>query len=312
MRQLRLGDLLLRAQVVGESQLNAALAEQKQWGGRLGSILVRMGVLSEDLLVKALARQLNLPRAAIGPGDPIEVPAAVLARVDRATCEKALILPIAWVAERRSVVVAAADPLNVVALDDFSRRIGVRIELMLAGETHIMQAMGRVFGRAPNVDSRVTAQDNGVSFVDNSGRVIPQRPATGGSPVPMTSPPAFTQPSQPFTQPPQPFTQPPQPFTQPPQPFTQPPRTFTQPPQAVAQPATGFTGPPRPGWAPQPGAAWSAPPPTGPSMAPAPVGADDLRALADQQLRAMRALVELLIERGIISRAELQAWMGGR
>jgi hypothetical protein len=284
MSQIRLGDLLLRAQVVSEAQLNAALVEQKQWGGRLGSTLVRMGVLSEDLLVKALARQLNLPRAAIGPADPIEVPAAILARVDRATCEKALILPIAWVAERRSVVVAAADPLNVVALDDFSRRMGARIELMLAGETHIMQAIGRVFAGAPTVDSRVTAQDNGLSFVDNTGRVIPQRPAAGGSSVPMASPPAFTQP----------------------------PRSFTQPPQAAAQPPTGFTGPPRPGWAPQPGAGWSAPPPTGPSMAPAPVGADDLRALADQQLRAMRALVELLIDRGIISRAELQAWMGGR
>ena len=50
MSQIRLGDLLIRAGVVNDGQLNAALAEQKQWGGRLGTILVRMGALSEDLL----------------------------------------------------------------------------------------------------------------------------------------------------------------------------------------------------------------------------------------------------------------------
>jgi hypothetical protein len=288
MTQIRLGDLLVRAQVVSEAQLGAALAEQKQWGGRLGTILVRMGVLNEDLLVKALARQLNLPRAAIGPTDTIGVPDAILARVDRATCEKNLILPIGWVTERRSVVVAVADPLNVVALDDFSRRMGARLEIMLAAETQLLQAVGRVFGGSPGVDSRVTGQENGLSFMDNSGRTMQQQQQAGG----------FSQPpQQAFSQPPQQAfsQQPPQPaFSLPPQP------AFSQPPGAA------------PGWSPQPPTGWTAPPPATPPTMPAPptTGADDLRVLADQQLRAMRALVELLIERGIISRAELQAWMG--
>jgi hypothetical protein len=168
MSQIRLGDLLVRAQVVSEAQLNAALAEQKQWGGRLGSILVRMGVLNEDLLVKALAKQLNLPRAPLGPTDPLQVPEAVRTRVDRATCERLLMLPIGWVQERRAVVVAVADPLNVVAIDDFSRRIGARVELMIAPETQLMQAIARVFTGAGGVDSRVTGTEEGLSFVDNS------------------------------------------------------------------------------------------------------------------------------------------------
>lgn len=81
---IRLGDLLIKAGVVNDAQLNAALNEQRQWGGRLGAILVRMGALSEDLLVKALAHQLNIPRAAIGPTDPIVVPQQILDRIDRA------------------------------------------------------------------------------------------------------------------------------------------------------------------------------------------------------------------------------------
>jgi len=269
MSQIRLGDLLVRAQVVSEAQLNAALAEQKQWGGRLGSILVRMGVLNEDLLVKALAKQLNLPRAPLGPTDPLQVPDAVRSRVDRATCERLLMLPIGWVQERRAVVVAVADPLNVVAIDDFSRRIGARLELMIAPETQLMQAIARIFTGAGGVDSRVTGTEDGLSFVDNSGRMMSQ--------TPRAAPTATPQPAAPV---------------------------WTTPPTAPPQPAWAApTAPPQPAWAaptapPQP--AWTAPP----------TGVDDLRVLAEQQLKAVRALVELLVERGVVSRAELQAWLG--
>jgi hypothetical protein len=268
MSQIRLGDLLVRAQVVSEAQLNAALAEQKQWGGRLGSILVRMGVLNEDLLVKALAKQLNLPRAPLGPTDPLQVPEAVRTRVDRATCERLLMLPIGWVQERRAVVVAVADPLNVVAIDDFSRRIGARVELMIAPETQLMQAIARVFTGAGGVDSRVTGTEEGLSFVDNSGRMMSQTPRAAPpstTPQPMTPQPQWSAP------------------TAPPQP------AWTTPPTAPPQPA------------------WTTPPTAPPQAAP---GVDDLRILAEQQLKAVRALVELLVERGVVSRAELQAWLG--
>src|SRR5207245_1672131 len=36
--RIRIGDLLVRAGVITELQLKAALAEQQQWGGKLGSI----------------------------------------------------------------------------------------------------------------------------------------------------------------------------------------------------------------------------------------------------------------------------------
>lgn len=255
----------MRAQVVSEAQLNAALAEQKQWGGRLGNILMRMGVLNEDLLVKALAKQLNLPRAPLGPTDPLQVPEAVRTRVDRVTCERLLMLPIGWIQERRAVVVAVADPLNLVAIDDFSRRIGARLELMIATETQLMQAIARIFTGAGGVDHRVTGTEEGLSFVDNSGRTIPQTPRAAPSMAP-----------QPVT---------------------------TQPQWAAP------TAPPQPAWTAPPQPAWTTPPTAPPQPAQA-AGVDDLRVLADQQLKAVRALVELLVERGVVSRAELQAWLG--
>jgi len=57
----KLGELLVDAGVVDEMQLEAALGEQKNWGGRLGQTLMQMGVLDEETLVRTLARQLAIP-----------------------------------------------------------------------------------------------------------------------------------------------------------------------------------------------------------------------------------------------------------
>ena len=45
---LKLGELLLKAQLVNQQQLNKALEEQKTTGGKLGEILQRLGFVTED------------------------------------------------------------------------------------------------------------------------------------------------------------------------------------------------------------------------------------------------------------------------
>ena len=69
--RIRLGELLVRAGVLDEYKLNAALAEQQRWGGRLGRVLVDMGFVSEEILVKALSKQLAVPVAQSGTLPPI-------------------------------------------------------------------------------------------------------------------------------------------------------------------------------------------------------------------------------------------------
>jgi len=55
-----IGQLLIEAGLIGETDLARALAFQQRYGGRLGSILVRLGALSEERLMPILANQLNL------------------------------------------------------------------------------------------------------------------------------------------------------------------------------------------------------------------------------------------------------------
>ncbi len=75
-----------------------------------------MNLVTEDLLVKALSRQLQLAEASLAAQPLIAVPPALRGLIDRTTCERLLMLPIGVVVERRVVVVAAAGPLNMVAV----------------------------------------------------------------------------------------------------------------------------------------------------------------------------------------------------
>ncbi len=55
----KLGELLVMAGAIDQTQLGAALAEQRKFGRPLGTTLVRMGFLDEEALVRTLARQLR-------------------------------------------------------------------------------------------------------------------------------------------------------------------------------------------------------------------------------------------------------------
>lgn len=177
---MRLGELLLRAGVVTELQLRAALAEQKRWGGKLGAVLVRMGALSEDLLVKALSKQLGIPRANLSE---VSVPQAILTKMGRNVCEEHTVLPLSYIQERRALQVAVSDPFNVVLLDDLSRRTGVRVEPVLAGEGAIRTAIGRLFGGG--LDGSVTGQEPGMKLLNNQmTSLLEQTPVKEGRRIP--------------------------------------------------------------------------------------------------------------------------------
>lgn len=167
---IRLGELLLKAGVIQPQDLERALAEQRRWGGRLGTTLVRMGVLTEDLLVKALARQLGLPRANL---EAIQVPAQLLARIDRAECERQVLVPLAYVQDKKTLLVAVADPSNVVAMDDLGRRVGLKVEPYLAGETAIRAALTRLFAAG---GAAAVPEETGLRLVNNQGESMRDQP----------------------------------------------------------------------------------------------------------------------------------------
>src|SRR5688572_10921775 len=71
----KIGECLVQAGLITETDLQAALVEHKKSGERLGSVLVRMNLATERQIAKALAYQLGFSyvNLAENPPDPSAV-----------------------------------------------------------------------------------------------------------------------------------------------------------------------------------------------------------------------------------------------
>ena len=179
--RIRIGDLLVKAGVITDLQLRAALAEQQQWGGKLGDILVRMEFLSEEVLVRALSKQTGIPRADLsGPGDR-----AALALIPPDVAEEFGLVPMQLKDEGRTVVVAMSDPLNLGVTDHLrSLTSAKKIEAQLAGASAIRSAISRWY-RGEELFGE-EGEQSAMKVVNNSGQsVVTQDPR----PAPKTAPP---------------------------------------------------------------------------------------------------------------------------
>jgi Type II secretion system (T2SS), protein E, N-terminal domain len=185
--RIKIGDLLVRAGVITELQLKAALAEQQQWGGKLGDILVRMEFLTEEVLVRALSKQTGISRADLsGEGNK-----AALAVVPADTAEEFGLVPIGLKDQGRVLLVAMSDPLNISATDHLvSLTGGKKIETQLAGASAIRNAISRWYRGEELL--REDGEQSGMKIVNNAGNTVVEMRAAPKAPKGKTagSPPA--------------------------------------------------------------------------------------------------------------------------
>jgi Type II secretion system (T2SS), protein E, N-terminal domain len=237
--RIRIGDLLVKAGVITELQLKAALAEQSQWGGKLGDILVRMEFITEEVLVRALSKQTGIARADLSGDADREA----IARIPAETAEEFNMVPLGLAEEGKVLVVAMSDPGNVMVTDHLHSLTGCRVEAKLAGASAIRNAIARWYRGA-----ELGEESTGMKIMNNAGitQVTVDPRKKRGETAPATRPKAIS----------------------------------TPPP--VAQP-------PRNGGAVRPSAV------------------EVLRGVEETQRRsvaALKAMVELLIEKGVFSREE--------
>jgi hypothetical protein len=182
--RIKIGDLLVKAGVITDSQLKASLAEQAQWGGKLGDILVRMEFLTEEVLVRALSKQTGIPRAELnGQGD-----ALALAKVPAEVAEEFGLVPVALQDEGRTLIVAMSDPLNLMVTDHLRSLTQCRIVAQLAGTSAIRGAISHWY-RGHELGSGDTAEVSGIRIVNNSGNtVVTMQPRSKPVPRPAEAP----------------------------------------------------------------------------------------------------------------------------
>jgi type IV pilus assembly protein PilB len=147
----QLGEILLDDGLVTQDQLLAALDEQVIRGVSLGRVLVEAGVLSESQLVSALAQQVGLPFVDL---DEYNVDRKAVVLIPGSLCRRYTVLPIGF--EGGSLLLAMADPGNVLALDDV-RQIS-RMQVIPVVATH--EDLSRALDRFIRADGEMTELSN--------------------------------------------------------------------------------------------------------------------------------------------------------
>lgn len=161
-RRRRLGDLLIEAGLISETQLKAALNEQRKWGGRLGRTVVEMGFVTETAIGTVLAQQLELPSIDLDT-EPLPETAATWLRLD--LCERYGVIPVGINHGTRTLDLATSDPTNVEHLQALEFATNMKVQPVVATASAIERAIRKYyFGEATEPPHPEAAQASGPTF----------------------------------------------------------------------------------------------------------------------------------------------------
>lgn len=171
----RLGEVLVDAGLLTPAQLDEALREQQAASGprrRLGAVIVSLGLAREVDVAAALATQLGLRLARLDARPPRP---EVVRLLPRPVAERSRAVVVHQ--EARRLVVASADPTNVVALDDVRVATGCQdLEVIVATESEVRDHLLRAWSEDVRNDPPLTRPA--------SGRVVGAEPTeVGDAPV---------------------------------------------------------------------------------------------------------------------------------
>jgi len=151
----RLGELLVRENLISLQQLRQAQAEAARSGAPLAATLAKLGYTSENEITQFLSQQYRVPAVNL---DEFEIDPEVIKLVPKEVCEKNKIIPLSRAGSQ--IVVAMADPTNLHAIDDIKFLTGLSVEPVVAGEGAIAQAVERHYTpQGPSYDEVMAGFD---------------------------------------------------------------------------------------------------------------------------------------------------------
>ena len=138
---VKLGEMLVRAGLISQEQLNEALESQKTNGEKVGFNLIRLGYVREDDITQLLSEQYGVPSINLRH---FEIDATVINLIPSEVAQKYLVLPVNRTGA--TLTIAMADPTNVFAMDDIKFMTGYNVEPVVASEIAIREAIEKYYG----------------------------------------------------------------------------------------------------------------------------------------------------------------------
>jgi type IV pilus assembly protein PilB len=144
----KIGEILIHAGKIDESQLNSALAEQKQTNEKIGQTLVSTGVIDEDDFITAYSMQMGYRKADNFLLLEADQDAVGLIPEDFARSNSVLAVK----KSENAITIVMEDPEDIATIDSVKRLTGLDPDIVVAGPDLITKAMDQLYGEITKAD----------------------------------------------------------------------------------------------------------------------------------------------------------------
>jgi type IV pilus assembly protein PilB len=151
----KLGEILVRENLISPQHLREALDYQREHGGRLGFNLVKLGLISDDMITAVLSRQYGIPSVNL---DLFKIDPSVISLIPQEVAQKHSVLPLSRVGA--TLTLAMVDPTNVFAMDDVKFMTGLNVEPVVVAEGSVQLAIAKYYGSSREIElATVTTEE---------------------------------------------------------------------------------------------------------------------------------------------------------
>jgi type IV pilus assembly protein PilB len=140
-QRLLFGEWLIGRDQLTHRQLREVLSEQQQNGGRLGQVLCKLKMLDDESVTRSLAEYLGLEYLSLH--NPAEIEVDVARQIPERIAKRFCLVGISQVDDH--VVVAMADPLNIIAIDTVRFRMGRKVKPVISSPRNINDAIDLIY-----------------------------------------------------------------------------------------------------------------------------------------------------------------------
>ncbi len=137
----RLGELLIKANLVTPDQVQKALAEQKSRGGSIGTNLINLKYIDEDTLLTFLGKHHNIESVRLSQ---VQIDAKAVKLVPSSIAKKHLVIPIKRIGPK--LIVAMSDPSNIIVIDEIKFITGYNVQPVVAIDRDLVEAIKKYYG----------------------------------------------------------------------------------------------------------------------------------------------------------------------
>jgi type IV pilus assembly protein PilB len=159
----KLGEILVRENLISPQSLREALDHQREHGGRLGFNLVKLGLVSDDMITAVLSRHYGIPSVNL---DLFNIDPAVLRLIPQEVAQKHSVLPLSRVGA--TLTLAMVDPTNVFALDDVKFMTGLNVEPVVVAEGSVQQAIAKYYGTTREIELASSVEEASLDKIARS------------------------------------------------------------------------------------------------------------------------------------------------